>query len=273
MRKQCRTWPDSPVWGLVAYCILLTATTANAQPKATLHQKTLDAFEEYVEAFDRGIDAALKGEKPFLWIQTQGSDVRDRSRQGDIHIFKSDKNAKIPKGLIHVWGVSVFLTAAKADDVVELLFDYDRHKDVYPSVIDSKLLGKDGNTVRGFLRFRYKKAITAVLNTEHQAELTKLSDERTFIRVRSTRIAQVADYGKPEENEMPIGKDNGFMWRLNTYWFLEQQPEGVYLECQSLTLTRGLPFLLDWIIKPFVNSIPRDSLKELVEGTRNALKN
>jgi hypothetical protein len=273
MRGQKLKRPHLILGHLVACCVLWTGTAAIAQPKATLHQKTLDAFNEYVEAFDKSIEAVLSGEKPFLWIQTQDSDVRERARQGDIHIFKSDKNKKIPKGLIHVWGVSVFLAAVKTDDVVELLFDYDRHKDVYPSVIDSKLLGKDGNTVRGYLRFKYKKAITAVLNTEHQAELTRLREDRTFIRVRSTRIAQVAEYGKPEEAEMPIGKDSGFMWRLNTYWFLEQQPDGVYLECQSLTLSRGLPFLLGWIIKPFVNSIPRDSLKELVEGTRIALEN
>jgi hypothetical protein len=199
--------------------------------------------------------------------------VRDGSRQGEIQIFKSDKNKNVPKGIIHVWGVSIFLSAAKVNDVVQLLLDYDRHKDVYPSVIDSKLLERDGNSVRGYLKFKYKKAITVVLNTEHQAELMKLSEKRAFIRVRSTRIAQVTNYGKPEEAEMPIGEDSGFMWRLHSYWFIEERPNGVFLECQSLTLSRGLPFLLGWLIKPLVNSIPRDSLGELAKGTRNALKN
>jgi hypothetical protein len=124
---------------------------------------------------------------------------------------------------------------------------------------------------RGYLKFKYKKAITVVLNTQHQAETAGLARGRYFIRVHSTRIAEVVDSGKPDEHELPVGKDSGFMWRLNTYWFLEPQPDGVFIECQSLTLSRALPFGLSWLIKPFVQSIPRDSLKELMEGTRKAL--
>ena len=261
------------LWSFAAYSFVLTATAANAQPKVTLDQKTLKAFEEYVAKFERNIDAAVSGEKPFLWIDSQDSDSRRRVRQGEILIFKGDKNIKVPKGIIHVWGVSIFLAETKTEDVIKLLLDYDHHKNVYPSVIDSKLLENDGDTVRGYLKFKYKKALTAILNTEHQAKVTRLDKGRYFIRVRSTRIAEVVDNDKPEERELPIGEDSGFMWRLNTYWFVEPHADGVFLECQSLTLSRSLPFLLSWIIKPFVNSIPRDSLKELVEGTRNALNN
>jgi hypothetical protein len=187
-------------------------------------------------------------------------------------IFKGDRKDEVPKGILHAWGVSAFFQGAKADDILNLLLDYDRHKNVYPSVIDSKVVSKNGDTVQGFLKFKYKKALTVVLNTEHQARLSRLNQGRYFIRVASTRIAEVADFGKPDERELPVGEDHGFMWRLNTYWFIEPQPDGVFVECQSLTLTRGIPFGLSWLIRPFINGIPRDSLKELVEGTRKALQ-
>jgi hypothetical protein len=258
-------------WSLIAFSFLRMAAMANAQPRAALEQKTLEAFDAYVEEFERDVNDALSGKKPFLWIRRQSSDEEKRARRGEILIFKHNENIDVPKGIIHVWGVSGFLPGTSVDDVIALLLDYNRHKDVYPTVIDSKLLQKSGGTVKGYLRFKYKKGLTAVLNTEHQAELVGLDRGRYFIRVHSTRIAEVADYGKPDEHELPPGRDSGFMWRLNTYWFLEPQSDGVFIECQSLTLSRSLPFGLGWLIKPFVQSIPRDSLKELMEGTRKAL--
>jgi hypothetical protein len=36
-------------------------------------------------------------------------------------------------------------------------------------------------------------------------------------------------------------------------------------------LTRGIPFFLSWMIKPFVNSVPRELLEFTLEKTRSAL--
>jgi hypothetical protein len=248
------------------------STAVNARPKTTLEPQTIKAYEEYVRNFEGDLRSAVSGKKPFLWIRDQNPDMRDRVLREEILIFKSAENVPLPKGILHVWGVSAFIRGAKAEDVISLLLDYDRHKDIYPSVMDSKLLEANGDTVRGYLRFKYKKVLTVVLNTEHQAVLSRLDRGRFFISVRSTRIAEVADPGKPHERELPPGKDSGFLWRLNTYWFVEPQKEGAVIECQSLTLTRSIPFGLNWLIRPFVTSIPRDSLQELVEGTRNALR-
>jgi hypothetical protein len=246
----------------------LVIPAVEAQPKTDLEQKTVQAFDAYTHNFERNINAAVSGEREFLWIDSQDSNIKNQAHKGEILIFKPDKNIDVPKGIIHVWGVSAFIAGTGAGEVIDLLLNYDRHKDVYPSVIDSKLLEKNGNNVKGFLKFKYKKVITVVLNTEHQAELIPLDKGRYFIRVHSTRVAQVENYGKPDEAELPVGRGGGFMWRLNTYWFVEPQPGGVFLECQSLTLTRSIPFGLGWIVGPFVKSIPKDSLKELVDGTR-----
>jgi len=271
MGKLARTKVRLSLLLLTASFLVLVVMRANAQPKTSLQPRTLKAFEEYAGKFEQAINAMASGKRPFMWILEQGSDLRSRARRGEILIFKSHENVDVPKGIIHVWGVSAFMTGARSEDVVELLLDYNRHKNVYPSVIDSKVLGKNGDTVRGYLKFGYKKALQVVLNTEHQAEITRLSMGRYFIRVHSTRIAEVVHNGRPTERELPVGNDRGFMWRLNTYWFVDQQQDGVCVECQSLTLSRSIPFGLNWLIGPFVESIPRDSLEELVEGTRKAI--
>lgn len=249
---------------------ILGVAAGEAQPKASLERPTLQAYEKYVRNFENSIQPRLSGEKAFLWISGQNAESQKRIRDGDILIFKGDQG-DVPKGILHAWGVSAFFKGAQVNNVLQLLLDYDRHKYVYPSVIDSRIISKTGDTVQGFLRFKYKKALTVVLNTEHQARLFRLNQGRYFIRVASTKIAEVANFGKPDERELPVGEDSGFLWRLNTYWFIETQPDGVFVECQSLTLTRSIPFGLGWLIRPFIDSIPRDSLKELVEGTRKAL--
>ena len=272
MAKRSGTLLSFFFWAFILHLPAFIATAAYAQPKTNLEPQTLKAYEKFVLEFEKGIHAMISGGKPFLWIESQASDKQDRVRRGEILIFKGHQNVDIPRGMIHVWGVSFFVAGATADDAAKLLLDYGRHKDLYPSVIDSKLMGKEGDSIRGNLKFEYKKVLTVVLNTDHQAELTRLDEGRTFICVRSTRIAEVADSGKPEEHELPVGKDSGFMWRLQTYWFLEPQPDGVSIECRSLTLTRSIPTGLGWLIKPFVESIPRDSLIELAEGTQKALR-
>ena len=55
----------------------------------------------------------------------------------------------------------------------------------------------------------------------------------------------------------PPGTGHGFLWRMNAYWLIEPRPEGVYLECRSLSLSRSIPAGLGWLIEPFVTSVPK----------------
>ena len=71
---------------------------------------------------------------------------------------------------------------------------------------------------------------------------------------------------------MPEGQDSGFLWRLNGYWSIQEGDGGVYVECRSVTLTRGVPLGLGWIVKPFTLSLPRDSLVSTLEATKRALQ-
>ena len=49
-----------------------------------------------------------------------------------------------------------------------LVQNYDNHKNIYkPEVLDSKLISRDGNDFKIFLRLLKKKIITVVLDTDH----------------------------------------------------------------------------------------------------------
>ena len=43
------------------------------------------------------------------------------------------------------------------------------------------------------------------------------------------------------------------------------------MQCESITLTRGIPFFLNMFIRPFVNGIPKDSLTFTLEAARRRL--
>jgi hypothetical protein len=58
---------------------------------------------------------------------------------------------------------------------------------------------------------------------------------------------------------------------LNAYWLLEQRPEGVYLECRSISLSRDIPAGLGWAIRPMMTTVPRKSLHDTLEATARAV--
>jgi hypothetical protein len=87
----------------------------------------------------------------------------------------------------------------------------------------------------------------------------------------STRIAEVENLGEKNESEMPVGNDSGFMWRLNSYWRFEQRDGGTYVQLEAISLTRDIPAGLSWLVAPFVNSIPRESLEFTLQRTREGL--
>ena len=111
--------------------------------------------------------------------------------------------------------------------------------------------------------------ITEVVNTDQTANFYPLSATRMITRSFSTRIAEVKDPGKPGERELEPREDRGIIWRLNTYWRLEEKDGGVYVECQTISLTRAAPPGLGWLVNPIVRTLPRDSLAHLLEATRN----
>jgi hypothetical protein len=43
------------------------------------------------------------------------------------------------------------------------------------------------------------------------------------------------------------------------------------VQCETITLSRGIPFGLGWIVGPFVTSLPRETLAFTLETTRKTL--
>jgi hypothetical protein len=245
---------------------------------ADLQPKTVRAFEAYVRATEQRMDGA---NDPFILVDGLPEPRRmlalDALRRGEFVIEPvktrdGNREIDIPDGLVHHWAGVVFVPGGTVDEALALLQDYDRHAQVYaPNVARSRVIGRDGERFTVFLRFSMKKVITVVVNSEHEARFTRHGPERASSRIYSTRVAEVENPGTPEEREKPVGRDGGYLWRLNSYWRFLEQDGGVYIQSESITLTRGIPFGFGWMIKPFVTSIPRETLTFTLEATRKAL--
>jgi len=235
---------------------LIAPVTLSAQFSTQLTPATEQAFEDY----RKSAEAQLDWRPRFTGIGKGGKpQVAPAGKQGTFDV---------KGGLIHDWIGATLASGVAVDQVLKVLQDYDNYKKVYPpEVVDSKLLGHEGNQWRAYLKIVKKKALTAVLNSEYEVEYRPLSDGRWALISRSTKMAEV-DNGK----ELLAGAGHGFLWRLNAYWLIEPRPGGVYLECRTISLSRNIPTGLGWIIRPMVSSLPRESLTATIESTVRALK-
>ena len=271
-----------PALALVLLFPLLPAQAPQVM-SADLTAQTLDAFNRYVKATEARIDKEVARPERFLHIDELPGPQRSQAlaslRRGDIYMKRlhtldaSGREIDAPDGIIHHWIGAVFIPCVTLQQTLDLAEDYDDHQDIYkPEVVRSRLIKRDGNDFKVYYRLRKKKVITVTLNTEHDVRYFPVDATHCYSRSYSTRIAEVADAGTPQEHEKPIGHDGGFLWRLYSYWRFEQKGGGVYVECESISLTRDIPFLVKPLIAGFIESIPRESLQMTLGSTRSALQ-
>jgi hypothetical protein len=111
-----------------------------------------------------------------------------------------------------------------------------------------------------------------VLNTQHDVRYFRDSETREHSRSFAVRIAEVENTGNSDEREKPPGEDGGFLWRMETWWRMEERDGGVYVQSEVASLTRDIPTGLGWLIGPFVTSIPKETLTFTLEATRRAVE-
>jgi hypothetical protein len=237
---------------------------------AKLQDDTLAAWELYRERTEARIEEELSSSRGFLVLDffddAERSKARSAMRSG-VFITKlktlnvEGGDVKIPDGLVHHWYGAVFVPGAKLADVVAWEQDYDRHEEYFDEVEESRLVSRNGDVFDIFLRLRRKKVITVHYNTEHEVAYRTLGPDRVASRSTATRIAELEDVRTNREREKPVGDDRGYLWRLNSYWRFKQEEGGVVVECESVSLSRTIPTAFRWVVKPFINSVPKESLE------------
>lgn len=266
---------------LLGAVFAIKAIPSPPQP-AKLRPDADAAFQQYVRLTDVRNQREINAKNSWLWPDSLPEKEREEAfsalKKGEVKIkrletLQDGETIDCPGAMIPHWVGVAFIPGAKLDDVLSVLKDYNRHAIYYaPDVERSKIESQDGDRFRVFLRFRRHKIITVVLNTEHQVEYFRDDASRAHSRSSAIRIAQVENPGTSSEREKRPGNDQGFLWRMETWWRVQERDGGVYIQSEAATLTRDIPTGLGWLVGPFVTSIPKETLNFTLEATRNAVK-
>jgi putative flippase GtrA len=269
------------VTGMLVIVGSLAPSTARATEIATteLSAATIAAWEQYSRLVDDRYGRAAASEPFFVHDAFKlAPGWRVQVMNGQVSMVRIPSFApdapepSVPDGRIHHWAGAVFIPGVTLDHVLKYLKERaGRESDAFDDVLSSRLISRDGDRVRVYMKLRRESIITVTYNTEHDVQYRRINDTRASSRSVATKIAELEGAGTPQEREKPAGNDHGFLWRLNAYWRYEQVKGGVLIECESVSLSRDVPVLLRPFVTGTVERIARESLDKTLVSLRTEL--
>jgi hypothetical protein len=236
--------------------LLVTIPFAHLTPEATA------AFDRYTQQAETRMRSDRLG-------STNLSD-----REPRIQSVDAARHVDAPDAMLQDWVGTMFLPGATLQRVQSVLRDYAGYKNFYrPRVIESRELSHHGDDYEILLRLYEKHILTVVLNTVNDVHYETPGPNVLLVMSRSTHIGELKDPDKSNTDEVPAGSDSGFLWRLNSYWRIEAVDGGVLARCEAVSLSRNVPPGLGWMLRGFLESFPKESMKNTLLGTKAAVEN
>ena len=274
-----------PVWRLeprvLAVVITLCAIAVLPLDARQLTPATTAAFDRYVKLTEARMDAEIAGTSPLLWLDRQPASERSaiaaRLRRGEIIVSKMEtrdgtREIDAGDGLFHHWVGTVLMPGVPLERVIAFVQDYPAYPKVFaPTIQRARVLGRKGDHFDVAIRTYAHKVITVIIDQEFGVDYRSIRPKTVFSKSVAVNIMEVENAGKPNEQRTPSERGKGFLWRLNNYCVFEERPEGTYEQCESVSLTRDVPFGLGWIVRPFITGIPRETLEFTLGKVRSGV--
>jgi hypothetical protein len=248
---------------------LMGPLCATAEPST----EATAAFTAYVHALESKLARQHQSVESFLpSLSGQG---QKQLQQGGLIIdpVTPEGGSTLPGALLHDWRGTAFAAGAKAADFERLMRNINAYPQYFsPQVLQAKLITQQGDHLQALMRVRQKHVLTVVLDTSYDITFGRLDAQHGYSISRSTKISEIDSPGSANEHALSPSEEHGFLWRLNSYWTYEERDGGLYLQIESVSLTRSVPTGLNWIIQPFIEKIPRESLEFTLRSTCDALR-
>lgn len=276
LKKIRSDWRSPTALGILCFGLLAAFAAA-----AELKQDTVQAFDQYVKVTEEERAAKRRKSGTFLWIDSQEDALRrqlhERLARGEVvtkrlETHDDNRPIRIPHGLVHHWIGTIFIPGATLPQTMSLMENYPSYPQLFSFGVErSKVLSQDKKDFEVQLRMFREARSPVFYNVDLDDRYIRVDAGHGYRRSRSTRIAELADVGKPTEHELPIGNDRGLLWRLNLDWSCEEENGGVFLQIELIALSRGVPAIIAWLANPYIQSIPQEYLGKVLQAMRSGM--
>ena len=247
---------------------------AMAVPKSLAEEPapaTVAAFHVYGAAVEAGLAQQHRSPAGFLGpvLSDQANLRRLRDGEPIVEQLPPPPGAALPGAMLHHWRATAFVPGASAESFSRLMRDFASYPRIYaPQVLSASALAMPGDRYDVLMRMRQRHVFTVTMDTAYEVSFGQLDSQHRYSTSHSTKITEIDSNG----HALSAAVEHGFLWQQNTDWSCEERDGGLYLQIESISLTRSIPAGLGWAIGPFVESVPRDSLTFSLRATSAALR-
>jgi hypothetical protein len=235
---------------IVACCLLIPA----GLPAQQLKPETARQFDCYIQSAEARMDAR----KAFLLADADPALSEQIVRGQKIRTFEANgpNPHKLEGGQLYDWIGASFIPGVTLEKLIGMLQDYDHRATYFPETISaSKLLCLSGTN-----RFQYSMRMKepAILDVDSDVVWERVNAQHWRCRSFSTRVAEV-------------GKDHGYLRRLNSYWRFAESEKGVYVEAETITLSDEFSSATRFLGSALMGINPEKSLRHSLASMRESV--
>ncbi len=250
--------------------ILAVAARVGAEPTAAVTA----AYNSYIDQVEARLAQQHRTTGVFLAPENMA-----RLHNGESVVEQiTPASEKLPGALLYHWRGTAFVPGAKGADFERVMKDYDAYPRTFsPEMLKAHVLSHAGDHYQVTMRVRQKHILTAVLDITYDVTFGRGGSgageaQSGYTLSRSTQIAEIDQSGTSQERALAPSEEHGYLWRQNTYWSYEERDGGLYIQIESISLSRSFPAALGWALGSFTKSIPRETLEFTLSATSKALK-
>ena len=259
--------------------VLLLLLSACATGTCEAPAAATAAFNAYAGKVESRLAEQHGSPNGFLVSVGSNIETDQRLHRGELIIeqLTPAKEHELPGAMLHHWRGTAFIRGATAADFEQLMKGFSGYPQRFsPQVVRAGVLLPRGEKIpdhfTASMRVRQRHVITVVMDTTYDISYGRLDPQHGYSASRSTRISEIASAGTAKEHALSDGEEHGFLWRQNIYWSYEERDGGLYIQVESISLTRSIPAGLGWIVQPYVESVPRESTEFTLRAAYNALR-
>lgn len=248
-------------------CLLVVVAAGVALAAAELTEAAAGAFQRHADDAQREFERRATQE-------VGDSTVESALRAGRVVAGpgSGDGISGVRGGLVHHWRARLLIPGTTLDGVLRLARAYPEYPTIFRPMQAARVLSEDGD--RFVVQFRMQESaggLSATLDMRSDIVYTRLDARHVYVVSRSEEIREVRNAGRPGETLLPEGRDSGYLWRARALTRYVEDAAGVWMEMETLGLSRPYPPLFGWMIEPIARRVGRRSAETSLEEFRRAV--